>query len=52
MCWSIVVSEIREFNLKKKKKKKKKKKMNNLKYGYFQLYTNPVVEMDPFFNQT
>ena len=46
------VSEIREFNLKKKKKKKKKKKMNNLKNGYFQFYSIPVVEMDPFFNQT
>ena len=38
-CWSIPVSEIREFNRKKekekKKKKKKKKKMNNSKSGYF-----------------
>ena len=49
-CWSIPVSEIREFNRKKeKKKKKKKKKMNN---SIFDLNTFPTVQMDPFFNQT
>ena len=55
-CWSIPVSEIREFNRKKekkeKKKKKKKKKMNNSKSDYFLFYTFPTVQMDPFFNQT
>ena len=53
-CWSIPVSEIREFNRKKKKKKKqkKKKKMNNSKSGYFQFDTFSTVQMDPFFNQT
>ena len=40
-CWSIPVSEIREFNRKKKKK--------NSKSGYFQFYTFPTV---PFLNQT
>ena len=45
MCWCIAVSEIREFNL-------KKKKMNNVKNGYIQFYTIPVVEMDSFINQT
>ena len=39
MCWCIAVSEIYEFNL------TKKKKMNNLKNGYSQFYTIPVVEM-------
>ena len=47
-CWSIPVSEIREFN---RKKKKKKKKMNNSKSGYFRFDTFPTVQMDPFFNQ-
>ena len=47
-CWSIPVSEIREFNRKKKKKKKKKKKMNNSKSGYFRFDTIPTVQMDPF----
>ena len=46
-CWSIPVSEIREFN-----RKKKKKKMNNSKSGYFQFDTFSTVQMDPFFNQT
>ena len=49
-CWSIPVSEIREFN--RKKKEKKKKKMNNSKSGYFRFDTFPTVQMDPFFNQT
>ena len=54
-CWSIPVSEIREFNRKKEKekeKKKKKKKMNNAKSDYFRFDTFPTVQMDPFFNQT
>ena len=51
-CWSIPVSEIREFNRKKKKKKKKKKKMNNSKSGYFRFDTFSTVQMDPFFNET
>ena len=34
-CWSIPVSEIREFNRKKEEKKEKKKKMNNSKSDYF-----------------
>ena len=57
-CWSIPVSEIREFNRKKEKekekkeKKKKKKKMNNSKSDYFRFYTFPTFQMDPFFNQT
>ena len=60
-CWSILVSEIREFNRKKekekekkekKKKEKKKKKMNNAKSDYFRFDTFPTVQMDPFFNQT
>ena len=46
-CWSIPVSEIREFN-----RKKKKKKMNNSKSGYFPFDTFPTVQMDPFFNKT
>ena len=50
-CWSILVSEIREFN-RKKEKEKKKKKMNNSKSGYFRFDTFPTVQMDPFFNQT
>ena len=45
-CWSIPVSEIREFN------RKKKKKMNNSKSGYFRFDTFPTVQLDPFFNQT
>ena len=49
-CWSISVSEIREFN--RKKKEKKKKKMNNSKSGYFRFDTLSTVQMDPFFNQT
>ena len=44
-CWSIPVSEIREFN------QKKKKKMNNSKSGYFRFDTFFTVQMDPFFNQ-
>ena len=48
-CWSIPVSEIREFNRKKekekkekeKKEKKKKKKMNNSKSDYFDLTPFP-----------
>ena len=48
--WSILVSEIHEFN--RKKEKKKKKKMNNSKSGYFRFDTFPTVQMDPFFNQT
>ena len=56
-CWSIPVSEIREFNRKKEKekkekKKKKKKKMNNAKSDYFRFDTFPTVQMDPFLNQT
>ena len=56
-CWSIPVSEIREFNRKKEKekekeKKKKKKKMNNSKSDYFRIDTFPTVQMDPFFSQT
>ena len=57
-CWSIPVSEIREFNRKKekekkeKKKKKKKKKINNSKSDYFRFDTFPTVQMDPFFNRT
>ena len=56
-CWSIPVSEIREFNRKKekekeKKEKKKKKKMNNSKSDYFRFDTFPTVQMDPFLNQT
>ena len=51
-CWSIPVSEIREFNRKEKEKKKKKKKKNNSKSGYFRFYTFPTVQMDPFLNQT
>ena len=50
-CWSIPVSEIREFN-RKKKEKKKKKKMNNSKSGYFRFVTFSTLQMDPFFNQT
>ena len=45
-CWSIPVSEIREFN------RKKKKKMNNSNSGYFRFDTFPTVQMDPVFNQT
>ena len=48
-CWSIPISEIREFN---RKKEKKKKKMNNSKSDYFRFDTFPTVQMDPFFNQT
>ena len=53
-CWSIPVSEIREFNRKKEKEKKKKmkKKMNNAKSDYFRFDTFPTVQMDPCFNQT
>ena len=43
--WSILVSEIREFNRKKKEKKKKMQKS-----GYFQFDTFLTVQMDPFFN--
>ena len=46
-CCSIPVSEIREFN-----RKEKKKKMNNSESSYFGFYTFPIVQMDPFFNQT
>ena len=49
-CWSIPVSEIREFNW-KKKKKKAKKKMNTSKNDYFQFNILVMVKMDPFFNQ-
>ena len=45
-CWSVPVSEIREFN---RKKEKKKKMMNNSKSGYFRFDTFPTVQMDPFF---
>ena len=45
-CWSIPVSEIREFN-----RKKKRKKMNNSKSGYCRFDTFSTVQMDPFFNQ-
>ena len=41
ICWSIPVSEIREFN--RKKGKKKKKKMNYFAFDIF-----PTVQMDPF----
>ena len=47
-CWSISVSEIREFN-RKKKEKKKKKKMNNSKSGYCRFVTFPTLQIDPFF---
>ena len=50
-CWSVPVSEIREFN-RKKEKKKKKKMNNNTKSGYFRFVAFPTVQMDPFLNQT
>ena len=40
-CWSISVSEIREFNRKKEKKK-------NSKTSFF-FYNFPTVQIDPFF---